>query len=197
MKYALEHRGGRTLLVDPAIYLKAIKARLACAQAQGARSIWIDHRDGLWHGKATHTALISALEQLAAEGYGLSWDEMRGIQMLRLDVDPKVSLAPAAVRSALNLVETWDTTPFKAPEPVAPPVSHGSQMGDYLLFLALIASLAGAPFGLARMLDAPTPGPWLLAFYYGVFGQTLYTWGSVLVKGFLAAERSRRHTPPA
>ena len=122
---------------------------------------------------------------------------MRGIRVLRLDVDPKVSLAPAAVRSALGLVETWDTTPFKAPEPVAPPVSHGSQMGDYLLFLALIASLAGAPFGLARMLDAPTPGPWLLAFYYGVFGQTLYTWGSVLVKGFLAAERSRRHTPPA
>ncbi len=116
--------------------------------------------------------------------------------MLRLDVDPKVSLAPAAVRSALGLVETWDTTPFKAPEPVAPPVSHGSQMGDYLLFLALIASLAGAPFGLARMLDALTPGPWLLAFYYGVFGQTLYTWGSVLVRGFLAAERSRRHTPP-
>lgn len=196
MKYALEHRGGRTLPVDPAIYLKAIKGRLACAQAQGARSIWID-RDGLWHGKATHTALISALEQLAAEGYGLSWDEMRGIQVLRLDIDPKVSLAPAGVRSALGLVETWDTTPFKAPEPVAPPVSHGSQMGDYLLFLALIASLAGAPFGLARMLDAPTPGPWLLAFYYGVFGQTLYTWGSVLVKGFLAAERSRRHTPPA
>lgn len=58
----------------------------------------------------------------------------------------------------------WGTTPFKAPEPVASPVSHGSQMGDYLLFLALIASLAGAPFGLARMLDAPTPGPWLLAF---------------------------------
>ncbi len=71
MTYALEHRGGRTLPIDPAIYLKAIKARLACVQAQGARSIWIDHRDGLWHGTATHTALISALEQLAAEGHGL------------------------------------------------------------------------------------------------------------------------------
>lgn len=56
MKYALEHRGGRTLPVDPAIYLKAIKARLACAQAQGARSIWIDHRDGLWHGNASPKA---------------------------------------------------------------------------------------------------------------------------------------------
>nr|WP_314561526.1 hypothetical protein [uncultured Pseudomonas sp.] len=197
MKYALEYTGGRTLPVDPAIYLKAIKARLACAQSQGAKSIWIDHRDGLWHGKATHTALISALEQLAADGYGLSWDEMRGIQALRLDVDPKVSLAPAAVRNALGLVETWDTMPFKAPEQVSAPVRHSSQMGDYLLFLVLIASLAGAPFGLARMLDAPTPGLWLLAFYYALFGQTLYSWGSVLVKGFLAAERSRRHTPPA
>ncbi|MGF7243934.1 hypothetical protein ABIC11_004390 [Pseudomonas oryzihabitans] len=197
MKYALEHTKGRTLPVDPAIYLKAIKGRLACAQAQGAKSIWIDYRDGLWHGKATHTALIGALEQLAAEGYGLSWNEMRGIQALRLDVDPKVSLAPAAVRKALGLVETWDTTPFAAPEPVAAPVSHSSQMGDYLLFLVLIAAVAGAPFGLARVLDAPTPGPWLLAFYYGIFGPTLYNWGSVLVKGILAAERSRRHTRPA
>lgn len=57
--------------------------------------------------------------------------------------------------------------------------------------------LAGAPFGLARVLDVPTPGPWLLAFYYGMFGPTLYNWGSVLVKGILAAERSRRHTRPA
>lgn len=68
MKYALEHTKDRTLPVDPAIYLKAIKGGLACAQAQGAKSIWIDHRDGLWHGKATHIALIGALEQLAAEG---------------------------------------------------------------------------------------------------------------------------------
>lgn len=178
MKYALEHRGGRTLPVDPAIYLKAIKARLACAQAQGARNIWIDHRDGLWHGKATHTALISALEQLAAEGYGLSWDEMRGIQVLRLDVDPKVSLAPAAVRRALGLVETWDTTPFK-------------------LFIVLIVFFGSLPFTLARVMGDPTPRLWLLVLYYLVFGRTLYTRCSVLVQGIWAAERSRRHTPPA
>lgn len=165
MKYALEHRGGRTLPVDPAIYLKAIKARLACAQAQGARSVWIDHRDGLWHGKATHTALISALEQLAAEGYGFSWDEMRGIQMLRLDVDPKVSLAPAAVRSALGLVETWDTTPFKAPGPVVAPVSHSSQVGDYLLFIVLIVFFGSLPFTLARVMGDPPPRLSLLVLY--------------------------------
>lgn len=197
MKYALEHTGGRTLPVDPAIYLKAIKARLACAQAQGARSIWIDHRDGLWHGKATHTALISALEQLTAEGYGLSWDEMRGIQVLRLDVDPKVYLAPAAVRRALGLVETWDTTPFKAPGPVAAPVSHSSQVGDYLLFIVLIVFFGSLPFTLARVMGDPTPRLWLLVLYYLVFGRTLYTWCSVLVQGVWAAERSRRHTPPA
>ncbi len=114
-----------------------------------------------------------------------------------MDVDPKVALAPAAVRSALGLVETWDTAPFKAPEPVAPPVSHGRQMGDYLLFLVLIASRTGASFGLARILDAPTPALWLLVIYYKMFGQTFYPRDSVLVKGFLAAECLRRHTLPA
>ena len=105
-------------------------------------------------------------------GARIGWDDMRGVQGLRLDVDPKVALAPAAVRSALGLVETWDTAAFKAPEPVAAPVSHGSQMGDYLLFLVLIASRAGASFGLARILDAPTPALWLFVIYYGMFGQT-------------------------
>lgn len=126
----------------------------------------------------------------------MSWDEIRGIQTLRLDVDQKISLAPAAIRKELGSVDTWDTTLFKAPEPVTALVSHNSQVGYYPLFLALIASLVSFPFGLTRVHEVPSPGPWVLAFYYGIFGQALYSWDSVLVKGFLAAERSRRQTPP-